>query len=43
MEALTPLTPLSQRERGENRRRRSGGPTRPPFSLLSLWERRVFP
>jgi len=29
-EALTPPTPLSQRERGE-KKRRSGGPTWPPF------------
>src|SRR6185295_4630178 len=43
MEAPHSLTPLSQRERGENglRRRRSGGPTCPPFSLLSLGERRA--
>src|SRR5262245_30282893 len=33
-EALTPLAPLSQRERGED------GSELLPFSLLSLWERR---
>jgi len=35
--ALTPLAPLSQRERGEKERKRRVL----FFSLLSLWERRV--
>jgi len=36
-EALTPLTPLSQRERGEQEKRF----VFLLFSLLSLWERRA--
>src|SRR5262245_56304531 len=38
-EALTPLTPLSRGERGEQSQRKE--PFSPPFSLLSLWERRA--
>src|SRR5262245_45295942 len=37
LEALTPLTPLSQRERGEKKRHFLSL----SFSLLSLWERRA--
>jgi len=36
-EALTPLTPLSQRERGEQEK----NAVFLLFSLLSLWERRA--
>jgi hypothetical protein len=41
-EALTPLTPLSQRERGEqNQEKDPLTVVSQSFSLLSLWERRA--
>src|SRR6185295_10933926 len=41
-EALTPLAPLSQRERGEqNQERKPSSVLSLSFSLLSLWERRA--